>query len=39
MTMIDTPDLLVAMLFQQASQELNKTEVNYHINKDYKRKY
>lgn len=32
---INTSDLLIAMLFQQASQELNETEVNYHINKDY----
>ncbi len=30
--MINTYDLLVSMLFQQASQELNETEVNYHIN-------
>lgn len=34
--MIDTSNLLVAMLFQQASQELNETEVNYHINEKYK---
>ena len=31
--MINTSDLLVAMLFQQASQEINKKEINYHINK------
>lgn len=31
--MINISNLLVAMLFQQASQELNETEVNYHINK------
>lgn len=37
--MIDTSDLLIAMLFQQASQELNKTEINYHINKSYEKEH
>lgn len=37
--MIDTSDLLIAMLFQQASQELDEREINYHINKSYEREH